>query len=87
MSQSDEGTVSPLAPRIVIVASPTAAEAKRANHRARLSPSQGVRASARSRSLSCGSRGVGPFLAGSDRSDSPDPATAICSNGAMLVSL
>ena len=77
MSQSDEGTVSPLAPRIVIVARPTAAEANRANHRARRKPRHGVRASARSLSLSCGSSGVGPFRAGVDRSDSADPDTAI----------
>ena len=45
MSQSLEGTTSPDAPLIAMVASPTAAEARRANHTARLSPLQGVRAS------------------------------------------
>lgn len=55
MSQSLEGTTSPDAPRIAMVAKPTAAEARRANHRPRLRPLQGVRASWRSRSLSSGS--------------------------------
>jgi len=86
MSQSDDGTASPLAPRMVIVASPTAAEAKRANHRALRNPRQGVRASSKRRCRSCGSSGDPP-LAEVDRLDSADPATGLTNIAAMLVSL
>lgn len=42
-----------------MVASPIKAEAVKANHAARRSPRQGVRASSSNRALSSGSRGLG----------------------------
>ncbi len=85
MSQSEEETVSPLTPRIVMVARPTPAEANRANQRARRSPRHGERASARRRAFSLGSRGEALPVA-VDRLDSGDVSMCLPQAAAMLIS-